>query len=190
MKKNFIRLFATLLLGGSVAVYNYTGADIILEDGTTIKTKDLPTHLIKEYDKRPLNDTDSLTIYIHHTAVTSKATVESIANYHVRHNGWAGIGYHSAIKPNGDILLLNSLHTISYHTRGQNTKGISIVLWGNYNKDKVSDKMLESVKLITESLCNILPIKAIKAHRDAPNASTSCCGDNAYKTLKEQNIFF
>jgi N-acetyl-anhydromuramyl-L-alanine amidase AmpD len=189
MKNRFYRYITALLIGGGgITVYNYTGTDIVLEDGTILETKELPTHLTKEYDKRPLNDTDSLTVFVHHTAVDADASIEGIARYHVNHNGWAGIGYHSAIEPDGDILLLNSLYTISYHTRGQNTKGISVVMLGNYDTETLNDKQIASLELVLNALCQVLPIKSIKGHRDAFSAHTSCPGNNAYNQIK--HLFF
>lgn len=187
MKFRPIALIVSILMGAGITVYNYTGTDVTLTDGTTISTEELPKHLTKQYRNRTLED--SLTIFIHHTAVDADVPIENIANYHVNSKDWPGISYHSAIEPDGDILLLNDLSTISYHTRGQNTKGISIVLLGNYEEDQLTDKQLESVKLITEALCEVLKVRAIMGHRDAPGARTTCPGANAQKILEKQ-IFF
>lgn len=186
MKKRVLAVLIGLLTAGGsgVVVSNYTGEDITLQDGTILETKELPRHLTKEYDKRPLNDTDSLTIFIHHTAVKADASIEAIANYHVNHNGWPGIGYHSAITLEGNVLILNDLHTISYHTRGQNTKGISIVLLGDYNENLLNENQINTLTLLTEALCETLLIKSIKPHRAAFNASTSCPGNNAFNQIK------
>lgn len=183
MKNRVIGLIITALFGAGITVVNLTGEDATLPDGTVIDAKELPKHLTKTYRKRTLED--SITIFIHHTAVDADVAIENIAKYHVNHNGWPEIGYHSAVKPNGDILLLNDFEEISYHTRGQNTKGISIVLLGNYNEDKIGKDQLKSIKLITDALCKILKVKAIKGHQDAPNARTSCPGSNAQRVLEE-----
>lgn len=187
--KNYkpIALVIALLFSGGITVYNLTGTDVTLTDGSTISASNLPKHLTKTYKERSLED--SLTIFIHHTAVDADVPIENIAKYHVNHKGWPAISYHSAVETDGDILLLNDFSTISYHTKGQNTKGISIVLLGNYQKDEMSEDQIESVKIITDALCSVLKIKAIKAHRDAPGASTSCPGIYAYEELKK-SIFF
>lgn len=184
MKKRFFALIIGVIATAGVTVYNYTGEDITLENGEVIKSRDLPTHTTKKYRERDLNVSDSLTIYIHHTAVRADASLEAIAGYHVNHNGWPGVGYHSAVNPDGDAFILNNLETISYHTRGDNTKGISIVLLGNYNTRKLTDDQIETLQYLTDAICSVLPIKAIKGHRDARNASTSCPGNNAYKELE------
>lgn len=187
MKNRITALIIGTILSVGGVVYNYSGEDVILPDGTEISTKDLPEHISKEYGERNLED--SLYIFIHHTASPSSAKIENIAKWHVNNNGWARIGYHSGIKSNGDILILNSLRTLSYHTRGNNTKGISIVLLGNYNEEELTDAQLKSLKIVTEALCQNLKIKGIMGHRDAPGASTSCPGDNAYKLL-EKELFY
>lgn len=189
MRNRLIGLFFSLLISGGVVVYNYSGEDVILPDGTEIETEDLKEHLTKEYKDRELKDIDSLTIWIHHTAVTADASIEAINNYHVNHNNWARIAYHSGVMPNGNIYILNPLDKISYHTKGQNTKGLSIVLFGNYNKDELTDDQLESIKLITDALCLTLPIKSIKGHRDSQYSNTSCPGDNAYDVLTNELFY-
>ncbi|MFV9552086.1 N-acetylmuramoyl-L-alanine amidase [Algibacter sp. PT7-4] len=189
MKNRAIALIITMMVGAGLTVYNYTGESITLPNGTVIETSQLLEHETKHYAKRALKNTDSLTIWVHHTAVSSSASIEAINNYHVKHNGWPRIAYHSAIEPDGDILILNHLSTISYHTKNQNTKGISIVLLGNYNEDEITQKQLKSLKQITEALCTILPIKAIKGHRDSKHSNTTCPGNKAYKKLKHELFF-
>ena len=189
MRNKIIGVFVTLLISGGVAVYNYSGEDVILPDGTEIETVELKKHLTKEYKNRELKETDSLTIWIHHTAVRADASISAINNYHVNHNNWPRIAYHSGIMPNGDIYLLNPLDKISYHTKGQNTKGISIVLFGNYNKNEIDKNQIESLKLVTDALCLVLPIKAIKGHRDSQYSSTSCPGNKAYEILTKELFY-
>ena len=187
MKNRAITVLLGFIISAGVTIYNYTGEDVIMPDGTEFSTRDLPEHLSKEYKNRSLED--SLYIFIHHTASPSSAKIENIARWHVNHNGWPRIAYHSGIKANGDILILNDLETLSYHTKGSNTKGISIVLLGNYNEEEITDDQLESLKILTDGLCKTLKIKGIMGHRDAPGAHTSCPGDNAYNEL-ETTLFF
>jgi hypothetical protein len=187
MKNRAIALIISLIASSGIAIYNYTGEDVILPDGTEFSTRNLPEHISKEYKNRSLED--SLYIFIHHTASPSSAKIENIAKWHVNHNGWPRIAYHSGIKSNGDILILNDLETLSYHTKGSNTKGISIVLLGNYNEEEITEDQLESLEILTDALCRTLKIKGIMGHRDAPNAHTSCPGDNAYELLTKELFY-
>ena len=186
MKNRILKLLAALLISGGtgVAVYNNTGTDITLEDGTVLHSKDLAKSLTKHYQLR--NIEDSLYITIHHTAGNKDQSLESIAKFHVEMRGWPEIAYHIAINDDGDIHFLNEISERTYHDSGQNTNSIGIVLVGNYEDYEPSDDMLESTKLVTDALCQIMKIKGIRGHRDT--SPTLCPGTYAYNDLK--NLFF
>lgn len=197
MRKRATVIFITFLLGGFGAksyydtlpnVYNYTGENFTITDSTTFKTKDFIKHSTKTYRERNITVADTFSVYIHHLAVPASSSISGIMNYHVNSHGWPAIGYHSGIKENGDILLFNSLETISYHTRGQNTKGISIVLWGNYMDEYPKKEQIESLEIVLDALRQSVNIGEVSVHRRAPNARTSCPGDDAVKTLRYYGI--
>lgn len=184
MKKNLIRIFATLALTAGVTFVNYTGDDIVLEDGTTIVTENLEQHLTHRYKDRYI---DTVTIYLHHTVTRKKATIEEINKIHLR-NGWEKLSYHVVINYKGEVNLVNDFNTYSYHTKGKNKKGIAIALVGNYELEEPSKEMIKSTRNIIDIICKLpnLHVEAIKGHKDVK--ATLCPGKYAYKEFK--NIFY
>lgn len=188
MKKRAISLIIGLIATAGVTIYNYTGEDVVLENGETVSTKELVTHITKEYGTRNLKD--SLYITIHCSAGPKNQKIENIAAYHVNDRGWPGVGYHSAINYDGDIFLLNDLEKVTYHNAGENTISIGICFIGNYDEYILSDEQIDSLKLLLDALCKTLPIKGIRGHRDVPGANKTCPGNYAYKQLTDEGIFF
>jgi N-acetyl-anhydromuramyl-L-alanine amidase AmpD len=185
MKKRILQVLATLIIGGGsgVIIHNNTGTDITLDNGQVIESKNLTKSLTKSYKNRI---TDSLFITIHHTAGSKSDNMENIAKFHVEQRGYPEIAYHIAINEDGDIHFLNEISERTYHDSGQNTNSIGIVLVGNYEEYEPSDDMIESVKLITDALCQTIKIRGIRAHRDT--SPTLCCGKYAYEAL--QHVFY
>jgi len=186
MKNRIIKLIASIIIASAsgYAVYNHTGTDITLPDGTVIASKNLTESLTKQYSTRNINS--DLSITIHHTAGPETASLESIAQFHVEKRGWPAIAYHIAINQEGDIHFLNDIEERTYHDSGENITSIGIVLIGNFEIVAPSENMLGAVKLVTESLCKALTIKSIRAHRDT--SPTLCPGIHAYNQL--QNVFY
>jgi len=169
-----------------VGIYNWTGTDITTEDGKEYISHDLTESLTKEYSDR--NIQDSLIIYIHHTAGSKKQSLESIASYHVNQRNWPGIAYHIAIDQNGNVNILNDIEKKTYHNSADNTRGIGIVAVGNYEQYEPSEKMISSIKALTDAMCLTLKIKAIKGHSDSK--ATACPGKYLYKRLEQDGVFF
>lgn len=186
MKNRILKTLAALILAASsgVAIHNYTGTDISLPDGSIIPSEQLTESLTKTYKNR--QQSNNLYITIHHTAGSEKASLESIAKFHVEKRGWPAIAYHIAINQAGDIHFLNEIEEITYHDSGQNTNSIGIVLVGNFEDYEPSKNMVESVKLVTDALCKSLNIKGIRGHKDT--SPTLCPGTYAYSEFK--NLFF
>jgi N-acetyl-anhydromuramyl-L-alanine amidase AmpD len=185
MKSRVIKLLAGLIFSAvtTYTVYNHTGSDITLADGTVIENSDLTKSMNQKYGYRI---TDSLFITIHHTAGSKNQKIESIAKYHVEKRGFPAIAYHIAINQRGDIHFLNDIEKRTYHDSGQNTNSIGIVLVGNYEEEEPSKEMIESVTFLTDALCKTIKIRGIRAHKDT--SPTLCCGKYAYDALK--NVFF
>lgn len=184
--KKALRGIAALLIAalGGNQVYNYTGNEIILENGETMVTHDLPKSLTKFYKER--NIEDSLTIVIHHTASSKTQSLETIAKFHVETRGWPEIAYHVAVNEDGDVYLLNDIEEKTYHNSADNTNTIGIVAVGNYENYEPSEDLINSIEAVTDALCLTLKIKGIKGHRDYKN--TLCPGKYLYDELVTQNI--
>lgn len=177
-----IGLIISLMGGGGVLVHNYTGTDVILENGEVIATKGLEEHLTKTYKDRDLDQ--PLTIFLHHTATSKDASIDVINDIHLD-NDWPRISYHMAVDDDGDIYFLNDINKLTWHTKGNNSKGISIVMIGNYENYAPSEDMEESVRLLVDLLCDVevLNIVSIKGHRDVK--ATLCPGAHAYEAFSD-----
>ena len=188
MKKNVIKLVlgAALSLAGyngyDFAIENYGETEIVLLDGTTYETKDIVKSPTKAFKTRDLEGIEGI---VWHYSAWNTQDIQKVADWHVNGNHWAGIGYHGAIKKDGTYLVLNSLETLSYHSKGSNTKYIGIVFMTD---GELTDNQLKTAKYIQEALCYVLPIKKVVGHRDV--RATECPGDEAYNQLNELGFFF
>lgn len=141
--------------------------------------KDLPKHQTKRFGKRSLNKIDEITI--HHSA--TNGTVKNIAEYHVNTLGWPGIGYHFVINTNGEIYQVNYLTTLSYHSKGRNTRAVGICLIGDYSTKEPNFKMIKSLDSLVEHLKGAIEIKSIKPHNETK--ATICPGEYLTKFVKK-----
>ncbi len=129
-------------------------------------------------------------LIVHHSSVPDAAaykgavTVRGIQRFHQVDRGWADVGYHFLIGPEGQIYQ-GRPETIRGAHCTPNTGKVGICLIGNHHgKDPVTAKTKESlVKLLAflASKYNINPTSRIKGHRDFN--STNCPGKDAYAGL-------
>lgn len=183
MKNRAITLVIGIVMTAGGIVFNLTGDDVTLANGDTIKSEKLEHHLTRNYKLREVKNVP-LEIRVHHTAGSKYQSFQSIAKYHVEQRGYPEIAYHVAVNYKGEIFFLNDIEEITYHTKGNNAKGIGIVLVGNYETEEPTKEMIESVKLVSNALCDVLNITTISGHKDAKGAKTLCPGKNAYNELK------
>jgi len=185
MKNRAITLIVGIVLtAGGYIINNYTGNDIVLDNGETIETKELSSHLYNKYRDR---EVDTVTVYLHHTVTDNDATIEKINQIHVN-KGWEKLSYHIVNRHDGEINIINDFTKYTYHTKGKNKKGIAIALIGNYELEKPSDKIIESTRFIIDIICNLpnLYVESIKGHKDVK--ATLCPGKYAYEEF--QDLFF
>lgn len=104
-------------------------------------------------------------IILHHTASAS-ATVESIHNDHLK-RGWAGIGYHYLIQPDGTIDEGRPIKYTGSHCAGNNTSSIGIALVGDFRKTKPTEEQIDSLNLLVAELKDqVHTIKRVLNHND------------------------
>lgn len=129
----------------------------------------------------PTRDPSTITTrYWHHTATGDNATWAAIAKGHVQGRGWAGIGYHVGIDKDGRIALLNALSRITNHTANHNSKGVGIVLLGNYDVSRPSEAMQASIERV-RAYMDGRGIRVEYWHRETK--STACPGRYAVEYL-------
>lgn len=125
-------------------------------------------------------------IVIHHSA-----TEEGDAYYFNilhRRRGWDGIGYDFVIdngtkgKQDGAIEVsprwISQENGAHCHASDMNSKGIGICLVGNFSKDRVSEKRMDSLVYLVNVLKKYykIPMRHIMGHGQVPGARTECPG--------------
>ncbi|PKL72389.1 hypothetical protein CVV26_01845 [Candidatus Kuenenbacteria bacterium HGW-Kuenenbacteria-1] len=138
-------------------------------------------------------------IIIHHSATTRDGTtLNAINRFHQKKFnyrsslGWY-VGYHYFIAGNGIVRQVRRDEEYGVHCRASkmNSQSIGICLAGNFEIEKPSEKQLESLKKILESLKKSYGIKNndILGHCEVIGAITACPGKNLlewvnkYKTI-------
>lgn len=120
-------------------------------------SRTLPRHASKRYSVRPVSRVD--TIVVHHQGCScgphdqdTEDEVKAIARYHVDGHGWPGIGYHYVVAKDGRVWKTNPITAISYHTPGYNTRGIGIMLMGNFEHYPVPGAQAEALRELIETV--------------------------------------
>lgn len=140
----------------------------------------------------------------------SASAVRAIWQYHTYTNGWGDIGYNYLVDLNGNIFQgraydkayaeANNVDVVAGHTFGNNygTTGISNL--GDFTQQQPNNAMLDAIGRIAG--WKLMPYginpsgntcgtwsggttcgAALLGHRDAPDQSTACPGENLYRYL-------
>ena len=138
-----------------------------------------------EYVERPTTKR----IVIHHTEISDMSRGGTAAQIHEMHkrNGWAGIGYHYFIRPDGMIEQGRRPPMVGAHAWQNNHDTIGVCLAGNFDQDRPTPEQMEAAKELTAWLCRryrLDPGKrgVIVGHRDV-NDDTTCPGKYLYPKL-------
>ena len=100
----------------------------------TNKIATLPWHPGRRWSVRDLTSINKIIIH----QELGEGDIEAVNRYHIRPNhispqGCPHFCYHYGIEKSGQIIQANELAQITWHTPGQNTVGIGIMLVGNFN---------------------------------------------------------
>lgn len=127
-------------------------------------------------------------IIIHHSG-TDEGSSLSFDKYH-QGKGWDGIGYHFVIdngtkeKQDGQIEVsprwIKQENGSHCRASCMNTKAIGICLVGNFSKESVSSKQMDSLVYLVNTLRKYykIPAKKILGHSQVAGATTECPGKN------------
>lgn len=113
-------------------------------------------------------------LIIHHAAI-SKVSAETIHKWHLD-KGYDGIGYHYYIKKDGTIYRGRDEKLKGAHTINENATSIGICLEGNYEKENLSKKQIDSLVKLSSKLIIKYNIENVLGHRDCNK--TLCPGGN------------
>jgi N-acetylmuramoyl-L-alanine amidase len=110
------------------------------------------------------------------------SNVQAFANYHVRTNGWPGIGYTFVIDPNNvihdraAIYYCNDISKKSYHAGNSNNFSLGICVIGDYRYEKLSEPALRSISELHAALVTDGIGQHDKSHNEMPGyAWKQCC---------------
>lgn len=132
---------------------------------------------------RPLSQVNYLAI--HHSATVDTKTPEDIANIHIN-NSWGGIGYHFLISLDGTVYYVGDISTARANVANLNEQVLGICLIGNFTQGQIPSRgQLDSAHKLCEffindysDLSNLNSWDRVRGHKELPNQSTNCPGDN------------
>lgn len=135
------------------------------------------------YAEREIADIER--IIIHHVGPPGgnrDYTAQEIADYHVKVQGWPGIGYHFLAHPDGRLDYVGDIETIRYHAGMLNGSSVGICLAGDFTSAEPTEAQMRAATTaatwVFEDIGNIVPIVG---HRDVSHLTgrgfTSCPGD-------------
>ncbi|MCM8791575.1 MAG: N-acetylmuramoyl-L-alanine amidase [Candidatus Omnitrophica bacterium] len=137
----------------------------------------------------PLYKTDKWKYVIIHHSATDTGNGLSLFDLHMK-RGFQGTGYHFVIDNGTEGKLDGQIEATprwikqrdGAHCRasGMNYKGIGVCLVGNFSKEKVSSKQLESLVYLVNILRRYyhIPLRNILGHGQVTGARTECPGKN------------
>lgn len=142
--------------------------------GPATLAKLLPERLLKK-SKRVITD-----IVVHCTATIEGKdyTADAIRKMH-KAQGWADIGYHYVVRPDGTIEQGRDVDVIGSHVAGYNAHSIGVVYVGGLDKKKkAKDTRTEEQKASLLSLLidlkKLYPNARILGHKDFPGVKKAC----------------
>jgi|WetSurMetagenome_2_1015567.scaffolds.fasta_scaffold09620_2 hypothetical protein len=148
----------------------------------------LPHHATLKYATRPTANITRLVL--HHTATPQTTTWQTVATYHVNSKDWPGIGYHIGVHVDGQVALLNTPETISYHCGDaskpgdENADSLAIAVMGNFESDPVPPLAWTTAQQVADVVRAFLGRNVpMIGHRDVAG-DTVCPGKNLYALLK------
>lgn len=143
--------------------------------------------------ERPLSQVKYLAI--HHTAAPDTQTPQEIANYHIQHNGWGGIGYHFLISKDGIVFYVGDISTARANVSSLNEQVLGICLIGNFvGGQEPTNEQINSTRTLCGFFINSYPAlsnvgswEAVKGHKELLGQATACPGAT-WETWKQKII--
>lgn len=143
------------------------------------------TGVARPRDINPLNGVRRITI--HHdglppASLSSQGQVasriEMIRQSHVMSRGWADIGYHYVVDPQGRIWEGRSSRYQGAHVKDQNENNLGILCLGNFQVQQPTQAQLAALDRFVgfQMQRNAVPIARVRTHREI--AQTECPGRN------------
>lgn len=130
-------------------------------------------------------------ITVHHSAMDSTSLrsqsdvvghLESIRATHVR-NGWADIGYHYVVDPDGRVWECRASWKQGAHVKDQNEHNLGVMVLGNFEHQRPTAASLDSLeRLIAMQMQKYrVPVSRVYTHREI--GKSACPGRNMQASM-------
>ena len=129
------------------------------------------------------------TIIVHHTAGSAARykgarTMQGIQNFHQNTRGWADIGYHYVIGPDGKIFRGRPEETLGAHAPPNRGRiGISVI--GNYENETLSPQAKEAMNQLVAHLCGKHGLSSGNILEHGQVGNTACPGRDVKNYMPE-----
>lgn len=145
----------------------------------------------------PMNGINRITV--HHDAISASAgmsfdeaarRLESIRRGHVSgSHGWADIGYHFSIDPQGRVWECRPLNLQGAHVSDNNEHNIGVMLMGNFNQHAATSAQLAALDRFVSDQSRVfrVPISRVYTHREL--RPTECPGDRLQRYMEGTRSF-
>lgn len=130
--------------------------------------------------KRSLSKVDTIVIHCSATKPSQDVDITDIRRWH-KAKGWADVGYHFVVLPNGLVQYGRDITRQGAHVKGHNKTSIGICYVGGLDEKGEPSGVLTSAQqfamsdLIEELVCHDdLQITRLMGHRDFPGVAKAC----------------
>ena len=125
------------------------------------------------------------TLSVHHSGVAQVfgETMRSIQDEHLETRGWADIGYHFGIDPQGRIYAGRDIQARGSSVAGGNTGVIGVVMMGDFELEAPADAQLVALQTLTNWLAETYTLTHLAGHSDLNPDITVCPGRFMYPYL-------
>lgn len=136
-------------------------------------------------DTNPMNGIQTITV--HHDGMSPEiirsqaeaaARLELIRSSHVDSRGWADIGYHLIVDPQGRIWQGRPMNLQGAHVKDHNPHNLGVLVMGNFEEQHPTREALATLDqlLAQQATTHRVSLSAIRTHQEW--ASTACPGRN------------
>lgn len=110
------------------------------------------------------------------TSADAARRLELIRSSHVESRGWADIGYHLVVDPQGRIWQGRPMNLQGAHVKDQNPHNLGILMMGNFEVQNPTREALATLDqlLAQQAMAHRVPLSAIRTHQEW--SSTACPG--------------
>lgn len=137
----------------------------------------------RAYDQ-PLNQV-LRTLVVHHSALPVSDGPREIQNLHQFQRGYADIGYHFLLDPQGALYEGRAIGVRGAHVGGFNTGSVGACLLGNFERIEPTAAQIASLATLAGALRDAYRITHLADHRDFQPSVTLCPGAHLWPRLPE-----